>query len=125
EPLEERMHPRRAAIAAIALTAALASCGNKRVPIPDTVGPTVVAPANLFLRNSFDTDPSLYAGRFVPAGISIPDETAAMRMTCSEHLSVTKVSGGGVVYDEFFNASTDAALRVGVPLVASASVGGS
>lgn len=119
------MTPLRAGLA-LACTVVTVSCaGSQRVGIPDTVGPTVVAPSNLFLRSSFDADPTIYAGRFVPAGVAVPDETSAMRMTCSEHLHVTRIDGGGVVYDELFNANSEAALRVGVPMVGSATVGGS
>lgn len=115
-----RLH---AGLVLVCAVATFSCAGSQRARIPDTVGPTVVAPSNLFLRSSFDADPTIYAGRFVPEGVAVPDETAAMRMTCSEHLHVTRIDGGGVQYDELFNANSDAALRVGVPLVASATVG--
>jgi hypothetical protein len=96
----------------------LASCGPKAPP-PDAVGPTVSPPQNLFLRNAFDADPSVYIGRFVPAGLQVVDESGAMQLGCSRYVTYRKISGGGVTYDEFFNASAEAAVRVGVPLVAS------
>ncbi len=96
-----------------------------RVQAPDQVGPTVSAPAHVHLRNSFDTDPSVYLGRFVPAGTTDLDETAAMPLTCSAQLEARTVGGGGVTYDETFLASQSAALRIGVPGIASASAGAS
>lgn len=87
-------------------------------------GPTVVPAANLFLRNAFDTDPSVYIGRFVPDSTTGPvDESSAMQLTCSQHISHRTVGGGGVVYDELFNASSEAALRVGVPPVLGVEAG--
>jgi hypothetical protein len=110
----------------ISLVAAFISvgCSTKTTP-PEGVGPTVVAPQNLFLRNAFDTDPSIYLGRFVPGDELSIDESSAMQLVCSPHIEYRKVSGGGVIYDEMFNASTEAALRVGVPLVANATIGAS
>ncbi len=88
-------------------------------------GPTVVPAANLFLRNAFDTDPSVYIGRFVPDTTTGPvDESSAMQLTCSQHISHCTVGGGGVVYDELFNASSEAAMRVGVPSILGVEAGG-
>lgn len=114
---------RSSSLLLVALLAAVACVPKTKAP--EGVGPTVVPPANLFLRNAFDADPSMYLGRFVPGDEVTIDESSAMQLTCSQHLSYRKIPGGGVVYDEMFNASTEAAARVGVPLVASASIGGS
>lgn len=103
----------------------LASACTPKTKAPEGVGPTVVAPQNLFLRNAFDADPTMYLGRFVPNSDEPIDESSAMQLTCSQHIKYRKIPGGGVVYDEMFNASTEAAIRVGVPLVANASAGGS
>lgn len=103
---------------------ASASCAPK-TKAPEGVGPTVVAPQNLFLRNAFDADPGMYVGRFVPGDEPAVDESSSMQLTCSQHIEYKKIDGGGVIYDEMFNATTEAAIRVGVPLVANASAGGS
>ncbi|TNE86464.1 MAG: hypothetical protein EP330_22260 [Deltaproteobacteria bacterium] len=100
------------------------ACGPKNTTLPEAVGPTVVAPQNLFLRSAFDTDPSAYLGRFVPQGEENIDETSAMPLTCSKHLTMKKIDGGGVMYDELFNASSQASASVGVPMVASVEAGG-
>ncbi len=40
--------------------------------------------SNVHLRNSFDTDPSVYLGRFVPRDATDLDEGTAMPLTCSQ-----------------------------------------
>jgi hypothetical protein len=77
--------------------------------------------ANFFLRNAFDTDPSPYLGRFVPAETSALniDDAAAMQTACSQHISYRTVGGGGVQYDEYFNASTNVSASLGIPLLAA------
>src|SRR5690606_19564663 len=96
----------------------LPACGAAGpAAVPSQVGPSVVAPSNSFLRSAFDTDPSMYLGRFVPSEAAAVDESSAMQLVCSEHVAYREVGGGGVVYDELFNASSDAALRIGVPQV--------
>ena len=107
-----------------ALLALLGFSACKHVSVPETVGPTVTAPANLHLRNAFDTDPSLYLGRFVPTDAASIDESSAMQLTCSQHITYKAIGGGGVVYDELFNASSEAALHIGVPLTANLNASG-
>src|SRR5690606_28233425 len=78
----------------------ISACGPGKNAYKPDVGPTVVAPQNTFLRNAFDTDPSFYIGRFVPRDSGTIDESSAMQLTCSQHVSYRKVDGGGVIYDE-------------------------
>ncbi len=112
-------------LGALGVATLLPACSpGKKAYNPNNVGPTVVAPQNTFLRNAFDTDPSFYIGRFVPRDAAAIDESSAMQLTCSQHVSYRKVDGGGVIYDELFNASTEAALRVGVPLIANVDASG-
>ena len=77
--------------------------------------------SNFFVRNAFDTDPSPYLGRFVdeetPA-LNI-DDTSAMQTACSDMISYAEVGGGGVQYDEYFNASTNVAASLGIPLLSA------
>ena len=80
---------------------------------------------NVFLRNSFDTDPSSYLGRFMPEGLLALDESAGMSLACSEHISWRYVDGGGVKYTEFLQASTEASARIGVPVFAGSKGQGS
>ena len=91
------------------------------VPQANSLAPS----PNVFLRNSFDTDPSTYLGRFIPEGLEALDESAGMSLACSEHISWRYVEGGGVKYTEFLQASSEASARLGVPVFASAKGKGS
>jgi hypothetical protein len=93
-----------------------------RDPTEQGVGPTVVPASDIYLRSAFDTDPSTYIGRFLPEGVV--DESSGMRTRCSEHIGYRSVGGAGVQYDEIFSASTQAALRVGVPELLGLGLGG-
>ena len=74
--------------------------------------------SNVHLRNSFDTDPSIYLGRFVPRGASDLDEGTAMPLTCSQFVKYRFIDGGGVKVIEAMNVNTQMAARIGVPMVA-------
>jgi hypothetical protein len=76
--------------------------------------------SNVFLRNSFDTDPSIYLGRFVPRDATDLDEGTAMPLTCSQHVKYRFIEGGGVKVTENFSVSSEIAARIGVPMVADA-----
>jgi hypothetical protein len=96
--------------------------GKKQPPVPQTV--TVPAPtAGVYLRSGFDTDPSAFLGRFLPAGQPEVDESNGMTTRCSALVSYRKVGGGGVTYIEQVTVSTAVAARLGVPLVASVEGG--
>lgn len=77
--------------------------------------------SNVYLRNAFDTDPSIYLGRFVPAAATELDEGSAMPLTCSAHVKYRFIEGGGVKFTEHMNVTAELAARIGVPAVASAS----
>ncbi len=85
-----------------------------RAPTEQGVGPTVMPSKDIYLRSAFDTDPSSYIGRFLPEG-GVVDESASVKTRCSEHISYRSVGGGNVQYDELFSASTQAAIKVGMP----------
>ncbi len=76
--------------------------------------------SNVFLRNTFDTDPSIYLGRFVPRDAADLDEGTAMPLTCSQHVKYRFIEGGGVKVIENFSVSSEIAARIGVPMVANA-----
>ncbi len=95
--------------------------------VPESTGPTATAPKTLFLRNAFDTDPSLYLGRFIPDGTALDqiDESRGMQTQCSRHIQYKSVGGGGVLYDELYNASSGASISAQIPQVATISAGAS
>ena len=74
--------------------------------------------SNVHLRNSFDTDPSVYLGRFVPRGATDLDEGTAMPLTCSQFVKYRFIDGGGVKVTEAMNVNSQMAARIGVPAVA-------
>lgn len=69
---------------------------------------------NMYLRSSFDKDPSMYVGRFVPRDVKVPDESAAMTTACSKYVSYKFVEGGGTVRDEFYRTNSSAAASLGI-----------
>ena len=82
------------------------------------------AVANLFMRSSFDEDPSLYVGRFVPPGVANHDldENAAAQTLCSEFIAFKSVRAGGS-FSEMFNASTGFRASLGIAGIGSAGGG--
>ncbi len=99
---------------------------KKKNRIPDELQALVervsVGRANFYVRNGFDTDPSEYLGRFVPAdAVTLNvDDAMASRTACSEFIEHKYIGGGGVQYDEYFNASTSVSASLGIPLVSQA-----
>lgn len=84
-------------------------------------GATVVSSASVHLRNTFDTDPSTYIGRFVPAGVTDLDESNTMTLACSKYIKPRFIDGGGVAFSEDISVSTQVAARIGIPVIADAS----
>ncbi len=103
--------------------AVLAGCA-KAPGMAGPQAPSLAPSSNVFLRNSFDTDPSSYLGRFVPEGLAALDESAGMELACSRYISTRFVEGGGVKYSEYLATSSEVSARLGVPLIASAKGGG-
>lgn len=97
----------------------LISCGGKKGTF-EAAPASVVSSSSVWLRNSFDTDPSTYIGRFVPAGLSDLDESNAMTLACSKHIKARFIDGGGVAWSENLNVSAQVGARLGIPLVANA-----
>lgn len=102
---------------AVAFTATLTACNKNKQVQGDKLGkPPLLQPrANIYMRLSFDTDPSLYIGRFIKNGTHAPDEAAAMKTTCSEFVDYRVVDAGGTRRTELFEASREARLALGVP----------
>jgi hypothetical protein len=101
----------------------LASACATRGGVPN--GPSAAPSSNVYLRNSFDTDPSIYLGRFVPRGAADLDEGSAMPLTCTQFVTHRFIEGGGVKLTEQMSVSTEIAARIGVPVVAAAQGSGS
>lgn len=82
---------------------------------------SLVSSSSVYLRNTFDTDPSTYVGRFVPTGVTDLDESNTLILACSKHIKTKFIDGGGVQFSETMEASTQVAARLGIPLIADAS----
>lgn len=96
------------------------SCGPKT---PTAQVMSMAPPGNVYIRNSFDLDPSSYIGRFLTDGDVNVDESTAMSTTCSAYIEHRFVEGGGVKYKEVLDVSSTVGARIGVPIIAK--VGGS
>jgi hypothetical protein len=106
-------------ISLVALTL-LAGCGRNNIGNQTA---SLVSSSSVWLRNTYDTDPSVYVGRFVPPGVTELDESNAMVLACSKHITTRFIDGGGVDYTEDLHVSTQVAVKIGMPVVASGSAG--
>jgi hypothetical protein len=98
----------------------LPACGRNAITNQPA---SLVSSSSLWLRNTYDTDPSVYVGRFVPAGVTDLDESNTMVLACSKFITSRFIDGGGVEYSEDMQVTTDIALKIGLPVVASGSAG--
>ncbi len=96
----------------------LAACHASRSAATRTAGtPT---PDVLYLRTSYDEDPSVYLGRFIEPGTPIgqTDETSAFASECSAFVKAKVVRAGGVLYDEYLQSGATGRLGAQLPGVA-------
>jgi len=111
--------------AVLVCIAVVTTGGRRRKPDPTPVNISdLIQPVpQLYLRSSFDSDPSLYMGRFVPDGMEPVDETAAFQTRCGQYIQHREVNAAGR-FEQFFMASTDSLASVGIPVIGGASAGG-
>lgn len=109
---------RRLALAAGLLTA----CSTPQHPDSLPSRGLAVAPPDrsVFLRASFDDDPSGYVGRFLPDGLEPGeiDEVRAAQTRCSQFVTTEVVNAGGS-FDETFNSSSGVRASLGASGIAS------
>ncbi len=98
----------------------LGGCHKAAIP----TGPSLAPMHNVYLRTSFDTDPSAHLGRFLPDGLSDLDESSGMTLACSEHISWRFVEGGGVQTSEVLHTSLDTRAHLGAVGMGEAELGG-
>ena len=112
--------------------AVAAACGGPPQAVPTTDGVPTTAPVRLavprqsvYLRASFDQDPSGALGQFIPNGTAPDalDENVAARTRCSAFLKTTTVKASGS-FDESLNASQGVSGSLGFQPVPSAPGGG-
>lgn len=111
-------------LCALAAPALLSACGGMSDTLPTVGELNLPRPkANFYVRSGFDTDPSSYLGRFIPAGVPAGqiDDAHGVRTPCSQHYAIRKVSGGQVKYDEYFTASQEASAGLNLPQLPTVS----
>lgn len=85
---------------------------------PQTTATFSEAP-KVFLRSSYDADPSNWLGRFVADDATEADDSAASESTCRKYIKPEVIDAGDVFYDEFFNATANAGLTAGLQKIIS------
>jgi hypothetical protein len=119
-PVRHRSH-RVSLVASLVVTLAGPGCASTSRRESHSNAPM----SNVHLRNSFDTDPSIYLGRFVPRDATELDEGTAMPLTCSQFVKYRFIDGGGVKVTEAMSVNSQMAARIGVPAVADGNVSAS
>lgn len=102
------------------LTVFVAACGKK--PYKNMTENRLRAPQNFWVMTAPDGDASSYMGNFFSGDSSVIDETAAMQLVCSKYIGTVVTETSGVHQDELYNASTNAASRIGLPQLPVATV---
>jgi len=105
--------------ATVMVSLAVVTTGGKKrkkdatpLNISDLIQPT----PQLYLRAAFDSDPSMYLGRWVPNDMEPVDESAAFQTRCGQYIEYREVTAAGH-YEQFFLASSDSLASVGIPVV--------
>ncbi|HEY8374851.1 MAG TPA: hypothetical protein VIK91_00125, partial [Nannocystis sp.] len=109
---------RRSPLLVVLPVLALTSCARNNIA---DQGANLVSSRTIYLRNTFDTDPSTYIGRFIPPGATDLDESNTLILACSTHIKPRFIEGGNVAFAETVNVSTQVAARIGIPVIADAS----
>ena len=111
--------------ATVLISLAVVTTGGKKrkdatpLNISDLIQPT----PQLYLRAAFDSDPSVYLGRFVPDGMEPIDETSAFQTRCGQYIQYREVTAAGH-FEQFFLASSNSLASVGIPVVGGVSASG-
>lgn len=88
------------------------------------MGPNLAGPRKgVYLRASFDDDPSHFIGRFIAGSVSADDvdENRGMQTECSKFVTYKEVNASGT-FDEYYNASTSVKGGLGIQNPAAAVV---
>lgn len=106
------------------------ACSDRNIERPEAdsihTGPTVAAPREgVYLRASFDDDPSMYIGRFIADGVEGDDidENRSVRTSCTDHITYREVRAAGQ-YDEYYKSSTNVQASLGVDAAVTAAPSG-
>lgn len=118
------------AIGLITVTAASLGCsGQADKPdkqMQEQMQPTLAGPRQgVYLRASFDDDPSHFIGRFISSQVSADDvdENRGMQTECSHFVTYKEVKASGT-FDEYYNSSTSVRGGLGINSPAPGAAGG-
>lgn len=88
----------------------------------DQMGPNLAGPrTGVYLRASFDDDPSHFIGRFIASDVGADqvDENRGIQTECSEFVTYKEVNASGS-FDEYYNSSTSVRGGLGISNPANA-----
>ncbi len=107
-------------IVAVGLSTLVGCSSSEEIkrPDPNTIasGPTVSGPREgVYLRASFDDDPSMLIGRFVSDGVAANDidENRAVQTQCSQFIKYKEVRAAGE-FNEYYQSSKSAKASLGI-----------
>ena len=116
---------------AMIIPAMSTGCSGNNVERPDAnqiaQGPYVAgAREGVYLRASFDSDPSMYIGRFISPGVASDeiDENRGVQTSCSQYITYREVNAAGQ-FDEYYQSSTSVKASLGLqpPAISGAPSG--
>lgn len=114
----------------LAAPALFTGCGDRNIKDvgAETVltGPTVAGPRDgVYLRASFDDDPSMFIGRFITDGVTGDeiDENRAVQTQCSQFIKYREVRAAGS-FDEYYESSSSVKASLGVDTAMQTGPGG-
>lgn len=106
----------------------LAACGPtqtvQRADAPADSAVRIDPPKkSVYIRASFDSDPSPFIGRFLPDGTAVADidENGAAQTRCSKFVGYEEIKAAGT-FDEVFNASQGVSASLGFVAVGQAAL---
>ncbi len=109
------------ALSLITATALATACSGKadkpdKKMAPDQMGPNLSGPRKgVYLRASFDDDPSHFIGRFIGNEIAADDvdENRGLQTECTKFVTYKEVNSSGT-FDEYYNSSTSVRGDLGI-----------
>jgi hypothetical protein len=113
-------------VALIVAVGGMAACSGKaekpdKKMTADQMGPNLAGPrTGVFLRASFDDDPSHFIGRFIGSDVGPDeiDENRGIQTECSQYVTYKEVNASGS-FDEYYNSSTSVRGGLGISNPAS------
>lgn len=108
------------ALVTIMLIAALAACGGPQDPemkmTGEQLGPNLKGPRDgVYLRASFDDDPTHFVGRFISNDVAATDidENRGIQTECTKFVTYKEVNASGN-FDEYYNSSSEVSANLGI-----------